>query len=75
MLARIDWLNNGIDLMLLGKTPLTPAKWGIRDSLVERDVNLLQQAAELNSLRENAAQPNQAFIARLRKQMLLEAIG
>lgn len=73
MVARIDWLNNGIDRMLRGKSPLTPEQWEVRDSIMARDIDLLQQAAEFHSLRANDAQPDPVFLARLRNRMTAEA--
>jgi hypothetical protein len=73
MVSRIDWLNNGIDRMLAGKSPLTPEEWGVRDSVRARDVDLLRMAAQLNSLRSGASAPSSTFLANLRARMLEEA--
>jgi hypothetical protein len=75
MVARIDWVNNFIDRMLAGKRPLTPEQWGMRDSIMAKDVDLLRQAAPINSLRPGAAEPDRNFIASLRERVLLEAAG
>jgi hypothetical protein len=72
MVARIEWLNDGIDRMLAGKQPVTPERWPMQRSIIERDVELLQQAAELNSLRSSASQPDPGFIAGLRERLLVE---
>jgi hypothetical protein len=73
MVARIEWLNDGIDRMFAGKRPVTPERWPMQRSIIERDVELLQQAAEFNSLRSGASQPDPGFISRLRERMLAEA--
>ncbi len=70
MVARLDWLNNGIDRMLAGKRPQTPAEWGAPGSIPRKDIEMLRWAAEFNSLRQNAARPNPAFIAALKAQVL-----
>ena len=73
MVARIEWLNDGIDRMLAGRRPLTPERWAMLRSIIERDVELLRHAANLNTLRSGASQPDPGFISRLREQMLAEA--
>lgn len=73
MVARIDWLNNGIERMLAGQSPLTPNEWGVRESVLARDVDLLRLAAQLNSLQEGASEPEPGFVARLRTRLVLEA--
>lgn len=72
MIARIDWLNNGIDRMLAGKRPLTPGHWGVYASIMTRDVDLLMLAAGFSSLRPAASQPEPAFVAGLRVRMVAE---
>ena len=69
MVARIDWLNDGIDRMLAGKSPVTPEQWKGPESIIERDVELLQLAAGLNSLRPGASQPDLGFVRRLRERI------
>jgi hypothetical protein len=73
MVARIDWLNNCIDRMLAGKRPPTPERWGVKDCIMSKDVDLLRHAAELASLRPGASEPDPLFIAQTRTRMLAEA--
>jgi hypothetical protein len=73
MVARMEWLNENIERMLAGKRPYTPEHWMVRERIIERDVDLLQQAARLNSLRPGAVQPDPGFVLRLRERMLAEA--
>jgi hypothetical protein len=73
MVARIEWLNNSIDRMLAGTSPLTPEQWTTRHSIIERDIEMLRQAARLNALRPGASHPDPAFTSRLRERMLAEA--
>ena len=73
MLARIEWLNDGIERMLAGKRPWTPERWAVQRSIIGRDVELLQKAAELNTLRPDASRPDPGFVSRLRERMLAEA--
>ena len=73
MVARIDWLNNGIDRMLAGKSPLTPGEWEVHDGVLLKDVDLLRAAAQLNSLRAGASTPDMAFVSRLRASMTAAA--
>jgi hypothetical protein len=73
MLARIEWLNDCIDRMLVGKRPTTPERWGMRDSIMNKDVDLLRQAAQFASLRPGASEPDPLFISEVRKRILAEA--
>jgi hypothetical protein len=61
--------------MLAGGKPPAPLKWGLSGNTASRDVDLLRQAAQLISLRPEAAQPDPRFVARLRERMLAEAAG
>ena len=70
MVARLDWLNNGIDRMLAGMRPKTPEEWGAPEGIRTKDVDMLRWAAEFNSIRPGAAQPDPAFLASLRAHML-----
>ena len=70
MVARLDWLNNGIDRMLAGKRPLTVEEWGAQDAIRSKDVDMLMWAAEFNSIRPGAAEPDPTFLAKLRSSML-----
>ncbi len=70
MVARLDWLNNGIDRMLAGKRPRTIEEWGTPDAIRSKDVDMLMWAAEFNSIRPGAAQPDPTFLAKLRSRML-----
>jgi hypothetical protein len=70
MVARLDWLNNGIDRMLAGKRPLTVEEWGTQDAIRAKDVDMLMWAAEFNSIRSGAAEPDPTFLAKLRSSML-----
>lgn len=70
MVARLDWLNNGIDRMLAGKRPLTVEEWGAPDTIRSKDVDMLRWGAEFNSVRQGAAQPDPGFLANLRSKML-----
>jgi hypothetical protein len=73
MLARIDWLNNCIDRMLAGKKPPTPERWGVRDCIMSKDVDLLRQGAQFASLRPGASEPDPLFISQTRMRILAEA--
>ena len=73
MVARIDWLNDGIERMLAGKRPFTPEQWKGPERIIGRDVHLLRLAAGLNSLRPEADEPDPGFIGRLRERMVAEA--
>jgi hypothetical protein len=73
MVARIDWLSNGIDRMLAGKSPLTPDEWEVHDGVLMKDVELLRVAAQLNSLRADASTPDMAFVSGLRASMIAAA--
>ena len=73
MVARMEWLNDNIERMLSGKRPFTSEQWRGPERIMERDLVLHQQAAELNSLRPGAAQPDPSFVIRLRERMLAEA--
>jgi len=75
MVARIDWLNDGIERMLAGRSPRTPEEWDVRDSIRARDVDLLRQAAELMAFREAQCTPTGSFVQRLREQMTAEALS
>ena len=70
MVARLDWLNNGIDRMLAGRCPKTPEEWGAPEGIRTKDVDMLRWAAEFNSIRPGAAQPDPTFLADLRARML-----
>jgi hypothetical protein len=73
MVARIDWLNDGIERMLAGRSPRTPEEWDVRDSIRARDVDLLRTAAQLMTLRANQCAPSASFVERLRERMTAEA--
>lgn len=70
MVARLDWLNNGIDCMLAGKRPRTPEEWGAPEGIRTKDVEMLRWAAEFNSVRPGASEPDARFLAGLRSRML-----
>lgn len=70
MVARLDWLNNNIDRMLIGKRPVTPEDWGSSEGIRSKDVDMLRCAAELNSVRDHAAEPSASFLSSLRQRML-----
>lgn len=70
MVARLDWLNNGIDRMLADKRPRTPEEWGTPEAIRTKDVDMLRWAAEFKSVRVGAAQPNPSFLEGLRAFML-----
>lgn len=70
MVARLDWLNNGIDRMLAGKRPLTVEEWGTSEAIRSKDIDMLRWAAEFNSTRQGAAQPDPTFLANLRTKIL-----
>lgn len=74
MVARLDWLNNGIDRMLAGKRPRTPQEWGATEGIRDKDVDMLRWAAEFNSCRPGAAEPDTHFVTDLRAR-LLESIS
>ena len=69
MVARIDWLNDGIERMLVGRRPRTPQEWDVRDSIRSRDVDLLRTAAQLMALRQTQCSPAQSFVERLRERV------
>ena len=73
MVARIDWLNDSIERMLAGKSPIAPSQWQSAERIIERDVALLEQAASLNSLRPGASDPDPRFMVQLRDRIALEA--
>ena len=73
MVARIDWLNDGIERMLVGRRPRTPQEWDVRDSIRSRDVDLLRTAAQLMALRQTQCSPTQSFVERLRERVTEEA--
>jgi hypothetical protein len=73
MVARIDWLNDGIERMLAGRSPRTPGEWDVRDSIRSRDVDLLRTAAQLTALRAAQSAPSASFIDGLRDRMSAEA--
>jgi hypothetical protein len=75
MVARIDWLNDGIERMLAGRSPRTPEEWDVRDSIRARDVDLLRTAAELMALRATQCTPTTSFVERLRDRMTAEALS
>jgi hypothetical protein len=74
MVARIDWLNDGINCMLAGRSPRTPEEWDVRDSIRARDVDLLRTAAQLMALRATQSTPTASFVERLRERMTAEAL-
>jgi hypothetical protein len=73
MVARIDWLNDGIERMLVGRRPRTPQEWDVRDSIRARDVDLLRTAAQLMALRQTQCSPTASFVERLRERVAEEA--
>jgi hypothetical protein len=73
MVARIDWLNDGIERMLAGRSPRTPEEWDVRDSIRARDVDLLRTAAQLMTLRAAQCGPSASFVDRLRERVMAEA--
>jgi hypothetical protein len=75
MVARIDWLNDGIECMLAGRSPRTPEEWDVRDSIRARDVDLLRAAAKLMALRATQCTPTTPFVSRLRERMTEEALA
>ena len=72
MVARIDWLNDGIERMLVGRRPRTPQEWDVRDSIRARDVDLLRTAAQLMALRQTQCSPTPSFVERLRERVAEE---
>jgi len=73
MLDRIEWLEYCVTGLLAGNRAPAPCVWGLSGNTLRCDVDLLRQAAQLVSLRADAAQPDPAFVARLRERMLAEA--
>jgi hypothetical protein len=73
MVARLDWLNDGIERMLAARSPRTPEEWGTHGSLRARDVDLLRTAAQLMALRQTQCTPTESFVERLRVRMTEEA--
>jgi hypothetical protein len=76
MNPEIERLNDHIDRMQSGKSPLAVETAG--GTMVYYDANhiwLLQLAAQLAALRPGAAQPDPAFVSRLRKRVLMEVAG
>ena len=73
MVARLDWLNDGIERMLAGRSPRTPEEWDVRDSIRARDVDLLRTAAQLMALRQTQCTPMASFVERLRERVTEEA--
>ena len=75
MVARIDWLNDGIERMLAGRSPRTPEEWDVRDSIRSRDVDLMRTAAQLSALRAADCGPSKSFVAQLRERVIAEALS
>jgi hypothetical protein len=73
MLERIEWLEYCVTSMLAGKSAPAPFLWGSPGNTLSQDMDLLMQAAQLVSLRQEAARPDPGFVQRLRARMLVEA--
>jgi hypothetical protein len=67
--ARLDWLNNQINCMQADRR-LTASDPALQYQPDAEDLVLLQMAAQLNSLRPGAVQPDRAFLAGLRSCVL-----